>query len=144
MTQAARESVDEVFVVGAGSRVPGARGATSTPTAPASLAPGATPTADPDRFPHRPPRRPRSAASTSCCSASTPAWGGGRFLTDTMIVASLDRVAGTVSLLSFPRDLVDVPLPGGGRFSGKLNSLLAYARATRERSRVRAATGTTS
>ena len=33
-----------------------------------------------------------------------------------------------MSLLSFPRDLVDVPLPGGGVFSGKVNSLLAYAR----------------
>jgi LCP family protein required for cell wall assembly len=50
------------------------------------------------------------------------------FLTDTMIVASLDPVAGTVSLLSFPRDLVDVPLPGGGVYSGKLNALLSYAR----------------
>jgi LCP family protein required for cell wall assembly len=41
---------------------------------------------------------------------------------------SLDPVGETVSLVSFPRDLVDVPLPGGGRFSGKLNSLLSYAR----------------
>jgi len=50
------------------------------------------------------------------------------FLTDTLIVASLDPVAGTVSLLSLARDTVDVPLPGGGTFSGKINSLLSYAR----------------
>jgi LCP family protein required for cell wall assembly len=50
------------------------------------------------------------------------------FLTDTLIVASLDPVAGTVSLLSLARDTVDVPLPGGGMFSPKINSLLSYAR----------------
>ena len=47
-------------------------------------------------------------------------------LTDTMIVASLDPVAGTVSLVSVPRDLVDAPLPGGGTFSPKVNGLVSY------------------
>ena len=50
------------------------------------------------------------------------------YLTDTMIVASLDPVAGTVSMISVPRDMVDVPLPNGRTFAGKLNSLAAYAR----------------
>jgi LCP family protein required for cell wall assembly len=48
--------------------------------------------------------------------------------TDTLIVASLDPVTETVSLLSLPRDMVDVPLPGGRTYSGKINSLLSYAR----------------
>jgi polyisoprenyl-teichoic acid--peptidoglycan teichoic acid transferase len=51
------------------------------------------------------------------------------FLTDTMIVASLDPLAGTVSMLSVPRDMVDVPLPDGRVFRPKVNSLVAYATA---------------
>jgi LCP family protein required for cell wall assembly len=50
------------------------------------------------------------------------------YLTDTMIVASLDPVAETVSMVSIPRDMVDVPLPNGRRFAGKINSLVSYAR----------------
>ncbi len=49
------------------------------------------------------------------------------FLTDTMIVASLDPVGKTVSMVSIPRDMVDVPLPDGRTFRGKINSLVAYA-----------------
>ena len=48
--------------------------------------------------------------------------------TDSLIVASLDPVTETVSLLSLARDMVDVPLPGGRTYSGKINSLLSYAR----------------
>ncbi len=48
-------------------------------------------------------------------------------LTDTMIVASLDPVAGAVSMISVPRDMVDVPLPDGRAFRGKINGLAAYA-----------------
>src|SRR5438309_4881276 len=50
------------------------------------------------------------------------------FLTDTMIVVSLDPVGQTVSMVSIPRDMVDVPLPDGRKFRGKINGLLAYAR----------------
>ena len=49
------------------------------------------------------------------------------FLTDTMIVASLDPVAGAVSMISVPRDLVDTPLPDGRVYSSKINSLVSYA-----------------
>jgi polyisoprenyl-teichoic acid--peptidoglycan teichoic acid transferase len=49
-------------------------------------------------------------------------------LTDTMIVASLDRVAQTVSMVSVPRDMVDVPLARGGVFHDKINGLAAYVR----------------
>ena len=48
-------------------------------------------------------------------------------LTDTMIVASLDPVAGTVSMISVPRDTVDVPLPDGRTFRSKINELASYA-----------------
>ena len=50
------------------------------------------------------------------------------FLTDTMIVVSLDPVAGTVSMLSIPRDMVDVPLPDGTVFPAKINGLVSWAR----------------
>jgi LCP family protein required for cell wall assembly len=48
--------------------------------------------------------------------------------TDTMIVASLDPVAGTVSMVSVPRDLVDAPLPKGGTFDAKINGLVSWVR----------------
>ena len=56
--------------------------------------------------------------------------GAGRntFNTDTMIVASLDPVAGTVSMASIPRDMVNVPLPKGRTYSGKVNGLVSYVR----------------
>ncbi len=56
--------------------------------------------------------------------------GAGRntFGTDTMIVASLDPVAHAVSMISVPRDTVDLPLPTGGVYSGKINGLVAYVR----------------
>jgi LCP family protein required for cell wall assembly len=53
--------------------------------------------------------------------------GRSEFLTDTMIVASLDPIAGAVSMVSVPRDMVDVPLPDGRTFRPKLNSLVSYA-----------------
>ena len=48
-------------------------------------------------------------------------------LTDTMIVASLDPVGKSVSMLSLPRDMVNVPLGNGDVYGPKINSLLAYA-----------------
>jgi LCP family protein required for cell wall assembly len=48
-------------------------------------------------------------------------------LTDTMIVASLDPVGHTVSMISVPRDLVDVPLGNGDTYGPKINSLVEYA-----------------
>jgi len=47
-------------------------------------------------------------------------------LTDSLIVVSLDPVGQTVTMLSIPRDLVDVPLGNGDTFAPKINSLLAY------------------
>ena len=48
-------------------------------------------------------------------------------LTDTMIVASLDPVGGSVSMVSIPRDLINVPLGSGDVYGPKLNSLMSYA-----------------
>lgn len=48
-------------------------------------------------------------------------------LTDTMIVASLDPVGKTVSMLSLPRDMVGVPLGNGDVYGPKLNSLMSFA-----------------
>jgi LCP family protein required for cell wall assembly len=53
--------------------------------------------------------------------------GRGEALTDTMIVASLDPIAGAVSMVSVPRDLVDLALPDGRVFRQKVNSLVSYA-----------------
>ncbi len=49
-------------------------------------------------------------------------------LTDTLIEASFDPAGRSVSMVSVPRDMVDVPLPDGQVFQPKINSLLTYAR----------------
>jgi polyisoprenyl-teichoic acid--peptidoglycan teichoic acid transferase len=48
-------------------------------------------------------------------------------LSDTMMVVSFDPVAKSASVVSLPRDLVNVPLGDGNEFGPKLNSLMAYA-----------------
>jgi LCP family protein required for cell wall assembly len=48
-------------------------------------------------------------------------------LTDTMMVVSFDPVGKTASIVSLPRDLVNVPLGNGDEFGPKLNSLMSYA-----------------
>ena len=48
-------------------------------------------------------------------------------LTDTMMVVSLDPVGHTITMLSLPRDLIDVPLGNGDVYAPKLNSLMSYA-----------------
>ena len=125
VTQAARESADVVFVEGAASSGAWRPTVTASPSAPPGVAADATGSPAPTASPSPTPAIPRINVLLLGVDAGV---GRRTFLTDTMIVASLDPVAGTVSLLSFPRDLVDVPLPTGGIFSGKLNSLLSFAR----------------
>lgn len=48
-------------------------------------------------------------------------------LTDTMLVASLDPVGKTISMVSIPRDMVRVPLGDGDDFGPKINGLYSYA-----------------
>jgi LCP family protein required for cell wall assembly len=50
-------------------------------------------------------------------------------LTDSLIVASLDPVRKSVSLLALPRDLTDFPLPSGATYREKLNSLYTEIKA---------------
>ena len=54
-------------------------------------------------------------------------------LTDSLIVASLDPVAGTVSLMGLPRDLTDFPLPSGQTYRQKLNAMYVEIQANPER-----------
>ena len=50
-------------------------------------------------------------------------------LTDTMLVVSLDPNGTASAMISVPRDLYGAPLPGGGFYNQKLNSLMVYAAA---------------
>ena len=50
------------------------------------------------------------------------------FNTDSMIIASWDRVGGWVSTISIPRDIVNVPLGNGDVWEPKINSLWPSAR----------------
>jgi LCP family protein required for cell wall assembly len=58
------------------------------------------------------------------------------YLTDTMIVVSVDPKTGRVAFISLPRDTSDVPLPRnwaayrffGGKYSNKINTLYTVAR----------------
>lgn len=56
--------------------------------------------------------------------------GNGRnhALTDTIMLVSVDPDTGKVAMLSFPRDISNFELYGGGTYSGKINSLMTYAR----------------
>ncbi len=123
-TNVAREEVGAVFApstTGSGAWKPGpetpAPGSTVAPEAAATPSPAASPS-------------PAAAVARMNVLLIGVDAGVGRstFLTDTLIVASLDPVTETVSLLSLARDMVDVPLPGGRTYSGKINSLLSYAR----------------
>jgi LCP family protein required for cell wall assembly len=53
--------------------------------------------------------------------------GRSSVLTDTMMVVSFDPVGKTASIVSLPRDLVNVPLGNGDEFGPKINSLMSYA-----------------
>jgi LCP family protein required for cell wall assembly len=124
VTAVARQTSDRIFSGGSG----GATGVWVPSAAPsahpsASAAPASSSGAS-------------AAASTRPSSSPVPTVAGGRItvlllgvdrsldLTDTMIVASVDTVAKTVSMLSIPRDTVDIPLPNGTIYRGKLNSLM--------------------
>jgi LCP family protein required for cell wall assembly len=122
VTNAVRETTDAVFVgdgVPSGAWVP----PSPSPSPGGTAAPNLTPPAGASPSPSPGPQR-----ITVLVIGVDAGVGRRTFLTDTMVVASLDPVAGTVSLVSVPRDTVDVPLPGGGTFPEKINSLVSYAR----------------
>jgi LCP family protein required for cell wall assembly len=123
-TEVARETADEIFAE----------------PSPSALA-GPLPSAEPDPS-FLAPASPSASASASPSPSPTPlvprvnvllvgvdaGVGRNTYLTDTMIVASLDPEAETVSMVSVPRDMVDVPLADGRKYKGKINSLVSYAR----------------
>jgi LCP family protein required for cell wall assembly len=55
-----------------------------------------------------------------------------QWLTDTMMVFSLDPDSGRSALISVPRDIYGAPLPDGRVYNAKLNSLMGYAAARPE------------
>jgi LCP family protein required for cell wall assembly len=48
-------------------------------------------------------------------------------LNDTLIVVSIDPVSRQVAMISFPRDLAQLPMWDGGTYPDKINSLMTYA-----------------
>ena len=92
---------------------------------PALLSPGESPFPSESLSPSGTPLTPRVTVLLIGVDSGV---GRNTALTDTMIVASLDPVGKTVSMVSIPRDMVDAPLPKGGKFSAKINGLVAYVR----------------
>jgi LCP family protein required for cell wall assembly len=119
-TEVAREELDTVF-----ADSPAIVSPSFEPEPEASLSP-----ADPSLLPSATPPASRDVPPRMNVLVVGVDAGVGRstYLTDTMIVVSLDQVGQTVSMVSIPRDMVDVPLPDGRRYRGKINSLVAYAR----------------
>jgi LCP family protein required for cell wall assembly len=120
VTQAARDAANEIFVEEP-PPVAAAPSFTAEPDpsflTPASLEPSIEPSPTPE------------VSRINVLVIGVDAGVGRRtYLTDTMIVMSVDPVGHTVSMLSIPRDMVDVPLPDGRKFRGKINGLAAYAR----------------
>ena len=124
LTEAARESADEVFdPTTAGAWQPPGGAATPEPDPSIALPSGPLPSDSPE--PSATPHEPRQNVLLIGVDSGI---GRNTFLTDTMIIVSLDPVTETVSMVSIPRDMVDVPLPDGRTFSGKINGLVSFAR----------------
>ena len=120
-TEVAREAADEIFVEPPTAIVPSVSAAPdpsflSTP-APGLPSPSPVPSID-----------PASERVTALVIGVDSGVGRNTYLTDTMIIVSLDRTTRTVSMLSIPRDMVDVPMADGRTYRDKINSLVAYAR----------------
>ncbi|MDO8484917.1 MAG: LCP family protein, partial [Candidatus Limnocylindrales bacterium] len=118
-TEVAREAADEIFVE----------------PAVAEALPSVEPEPDPSFLATAPPNPPTLPSISPTGDRITGLIigvdsGVGRrtYLTDTMIVVSLDRSTRTVSMLSIPRDMVDVPMTDGRQYRDKINSLVSYAR----------------
>jgi polyisoprenyl-teichoic acid--peptidoglycan teichoic acid transferase len=127
VTEVAREEADRVIPIDpttAGAWQPNA-GETPEPDPSDFILPSSLPSASPSPSPSATPAVPRQNVLIIGVDQGI---GRNTFLTDTMIVVSLDPVGRTVSMISIPRDMVDVPLPDGRTFRGKINGLLSFAR----------------
>ena len=118
-TEVARETADEIFAEPSSTALAGPLPsaepdpsflipASASPSATASLSPSPTPAV------------PRVNVLLVGVDAGV---GRNTYLTDTMIVASLDPTTKTVSMVSVPRDMVDVPLPDGRRSRARSTAL---------------------
>jgi LCP family protein required for cell wall assembly len=117
-TEIAREAADQIFVEPVAVAAPSGSPATD-PSFLASAPPSASPSAS---------ISPTGERITGLLIGVDAGVGRNTYLTDTMIVVSLDMGTRTVSMLSIPRDMVDVPLPDGRTYRDKVNSLVSYAR----------------
>ena len=118
-TEVARETADAIFVE----------------PAQAAALPSTEPAPDPSFLTTAPPSasispspEPPGDRITGLIIGVDSGVGRNTYLTDTMIVVSLDPVTRTVSMISIPRDMVDVPMPDGRLYRDKINSLVSYAR----------------
>ena len=123
-TEVARETADEIFTEPSPTALAGPLG-TPEPDPSFLATPVPSPSASASPSPSATPTVPRVNVLLVGVDAGV---GRNTYLTDTMIIASLDPVAETVSMVSVPRDMVDVPLPDGRKFTGKINGLVSYAR----------------
>lgn len=118
-TEVAREAADEIFVEPVTAVVP---------TVSAAPDPSFLSTPAPGLPSPSPSMAPSSQRITALVIGVDSGVGRNTYLTDTMIIVSLDKATRTVSMLSIPRDMVDVPLADGRAYRDKINSLVAYAR----------------
>ena len=126
-TEVAREAADQIIPVDpitTGAWDPSAS-ASAVPDPEVTLPSEGPPSLEPSVAPSATPGVPRQNVLIVGVDQGI---GRNTFLTDTMIVVSLDPVGQTVSMISIPRDMVDVPLPDGRKFSGKINGLVSFAR----------------
>lgn len=123
------------LLAGCGSPAPTATAAAATASAAVlqSAAPSATvsaspsPADSPSASPSPSPSPPADLTQQPFTVLVLGADSG--FRTDSIMVAGVDPVKKTVSILSLPRDTVNVPLPGAGVFRNrKVNEFYNYAR----------------
>ena len=103
------------------------------PDTTATTAPGSSTDASPtpsDDFVATPLATPETAQSriNILLTGIDSAAGRDHALTDTLLVVSINPVDDSVVMLSMPRDISNFPLYDGRTFTGKINSLMTWAR----------------
>jgi len=102
--------------------------ASPSPTPTVSPSPTASPTPSPTPKPTPSPllsKRITILVLGNDSNASRLARGMGK-LTDSIIVLSVNAKHTQISMISFPRDIVDIPMDNGSIWSGKINSITYY------------------
>jgi polyisoprenyl-teichoic acid--peptidoglycan teichoic acid transferase len=123
-TEVARETADEVFVDPSPTAIlPSQQPEPDPELEPAAPSPSGLPSASPSPTPE--PVDPRLTGVIVGVDAGV---GRRTYSTDTMIVVSMDPATQTVSMVSVPRDMVDVPLADGRTYRGKINGLVSFVR----------------